>query len=336
MDGLLQILILLAFLACGAVLAKLKLAPKNSSVDAVVRYVLWTLLFGMGFRIGNSPGLYANIGTMGVLAFATALLSVAGSCLAVVAASFVVPGMRRSVERSALGFSPPAGEGDTAIPSGTGGAGAAGGTKGRAIAFFLHLKAPLTLLSFVAAGLAAGILLPPGLFDVGAITGWTLDALLFFIGMQFAQSGTSLKKVLASPAAIAVPVATLLGTLAASLALVPLFSLSPGKSIALAGGFGWYSLSGVLIDNLGDPVLGSVSFMANMFRESLALLLIPFLGRSRIPALAVSVGGATSMDVTLPLIEQSAGPWIVPVSFMSGALLSIVVPFLVPLCFRLG
>ena len=294
------------------------------------------LLFGMGFRIGNSPGLYANIGTMGLLAFATALLSVGGSCLAVVAASLVVPGMRRSAERSALGLPPSAEEGDMATLRETGGKGADKGTSGRAIAFVLHLKAPLTLLSFVAAGFVAGILLPPELFDMGAITGWTLDALLFFIGMQFAQSGTSLKKVLASPAAIAVPIATLLGTLAASLALVPLFSLSPGKSLALAGGFGWYSLSGVLIDNLGDPVLGSVSFMANMFRESLALLLIPFLGRSRIPALAVSVGGATSMDVTLPLIEQSAGPWIVPVSFMSGALLSIVVPFLVPVCFRLG
>jgi len=333
MDGMLQILILLAFLGGGAILAKTKLAPKNSSVDTIIRYVLWTLLFGMGFRIGNSPGLYANIGTMGVLAFATALLSVAGSCLAVFAASFVVPGMRRSAERSALGLSPSADDGDTVT---IGSARDRSAPEGRFVAFIVHLKAPLILLSFVVTGFVAGILFPPELFDVGAITGWTLDALLFFIGMQFAQSGTSLKKVLASPAAIAVPLSTIAGTLMASLLLVPLFSLSPGKSLALAGGFGWYSLSGVLISNLGDPVFGSVSFMANMFRESMALLLIPFLGRSRVPSMAVSVGGATSMDVTLPLIEQSAGPWIVPVSFMSGALLSLVVPFLVPICFRLG
>jgi uncharacterized membrane protein YbjE (DUF340 family) len=202
--------------------------------------------------------------------------------------------------------------------------------------FLRHLKAPLSLLAFVVSGLAFGALIPPQGIDMGTITGWTLNALLLFIGIQFVQSGTNLKKVLVSPSALAIPLATIVGTLTASLLLVPLFSISAGKALALAGGFGWYSLSGVLISNLGDPVLGSVAFLANMFRESLALLLIPFLGRSAIPAMAVSVGGATAMDVTLPLIEQSAGAWIVPISFMSGAILSLVVPFIVPFFFSLG
>lgn len=41
------------------------------------------------------------------------------------------------------------------------------------------------------------------------------------------------------------------------------------------------------------------------------------------------------MDVTLPLIEQCVGPAAVPVSFTSGALLSLLVPFLVPLVYAL-
>lgn len=326
MQGLIDILTLLFFICGGALLAKFRLAPKNSIVDGIVRYVLWALLFSMGFRIGNNPELSANLGTMGVMAFATAVLAVTGSCLAVYGASFVVPGLRRQEKR-----------GSGPRPSETGGSPASRWSmRERLLAFIAQLKAPLKLLAFVVAGLLTGIILPPAVFDMGRVTGWTLDALLFFIGMQFMQSGTSLKKALASPAALVVPLATMVGTLASSLVLVPLFSLTAGKAMALAGGFGWYSLSGVLISNLGDPVLGSVSFLANMFRESLALLLIPFLGRSRVPVMAVSVGGATSMDVTLPLIEQSAGPWIVPISFMSGALLSLVVPFLVPLCFKLG
>lgn len=319
MDGIAQILVLLAFLSGGAVLVKIGFAPRGATVDTIVKYVLWVLLFGMGFRIGNNPGLYAHAKEMGMLAFATAFLSVLGSCLAVLLASLVVPGMRR--EDIPAGIGP-----EAANPQGA----------RVPVDFFAHMKAPLTLLGIVVVGFLAGFLMPPAAFDIGIVTSWTLNALLFFIGMQFTQSGVSLKKTLTSPAAIAVPLATLVGTLSASLALVPLFSLSPGKAMALAGGFGWYSLSGVLIANLGDPVLGSTSFLANMFRESLALILIPFLGRSRVPTLAVSVGGATAMDVTLPLIEQSAGPWIVPISFMSGALLSLVVPFLVPLCFRLG
>jgi len=319
MSGLIDIALLLAFLGGGALLARFRLAPRNAVVDSIVRYVLWVLLLGMGFRIGNNPELYANLGTMGAMAFATALLAVTGSCLALYGASFFVPGLRR--EAAGSGLKRRAGQWSF---------------RSRFLGFFAQLQAPFKLLVFVVAGLALGLVLPPLSFDMGKVTGWTLDALLFFIGMQFVQSGASLKEALASPAALAVPIATIVGTLASSLLLIPLFSLSAGKAMALAGGFGWYSLSGVLISNLGDPVLGSASFLANMFRESLALLLIPFLGRSRVPAMAVSVGGATAMDVTLPLIEQSAGPWIVPVSFMSGALLSLVVPFLVPICFRLG
>ncbi|MBP7264732.1 MAG: LysO family transporter, partial [Spirochaetia bacterium] len=67
-----------------------------------------------------------------------------------------------------------------------------------------------------------------------------------------------------------------------------------------------------------------------------ALLLIPVLAASKRPYTAIGAGGATAMDVTLPLIEQCAGPDSVPVSFASGATLSLLVPVLVPLFYRLG
>ncbi len=317
MEGLLQILILLLFLASGAIIAKAKIVPKPRVLEIIIRSILWFLLTGMGFRIGNSPELFSNLGTMGVLALSTALFSLGGTIIALILASLFVKGLRRAHGPGVVGTK-------------------SLHLKNRLVNIFIHLKPPLSLLAFVVAGMAVGVVLPPIEVDLGRVTSWTLNVLLFFIGIQFVQSGTSLKSALVNPSAIAVPVATVLGTLGGSLVLVPLFGLSPGKAMALSGGFGWYSLSGVLISDLGDPFLGSVSFLANMMRESIALLLIPFLGRTRIPTLAVGVGGATAMDVTLPLIEQSAGPWIVPVSFLSGALLSLLVPLLVPLCLRLG
>ena len=132
------------------------------------------------------------------------------------------------------------------------------------------------------------------------------------------------------------PIATALGSLAGGLAAAPFLGLGPGKAMALAGGFGWYSLSGVLIADMGDPALGSAAFLANMIRESIALVSIPFLASTRRPELAIGVGGATAMDVTLPLVESSAGPALVPASFASGALLSLAVPIIVPLLYRLG
>jgi uncharacterized membrane protein YbjE (DUF340 family) len=73
-----------------------------------------------------------------------------------------------------------------------------------------------------------------------------------------------------------------------------------------------------------------------MLRESMALILIPLLARTRFPLLAIGAGGATSMDVTLPLIEKNCGPGAVPLSVASGGVLSLSVPFLVPLLFRIG
>jgi uncharacterized membrane protein YbjE (DUF340 family) len=87
---------------------------------------------------------------------------------------------------------------------------------------------------------------------------------------------------------------------------------------------------------MGDPVLGSTAFLSNIIRESFSLLLIPFLSRTPVPHASISIAGATSMDVTLPLIEKTAGPEYVPLSIASGAILSLLVPVLVPLFYSLA
>jgi len=72
-----------------------------------------------------------------------------------------------------------------------------------------------------------------------------------------------------------------------------------------------------------------------VFRESAALLLIPVLARTRYPYIAIGAGGATAMDVTLPLIEKNCGPGSVAFAMASGAILSLAVPVLVPLLNRI-
>ncbi len=192
------------------------------------------------------------------------------------------------------------------------------------------------LLGIVLAGFLSGMAAPGAAFDYSRVTGWVLDALLFMIGLQFAQSGLSLKTAFVRIDTILVPLATLVGTLCGGLIVAAVFRLSAGKGLALSAGFGWYTLSGVLISDLGDPALGSAAFLANMARESIAFILIPILAMTRRPYTAIACGGATAMDVTLPLIEQCLGPEAVPVSFTSGAILSLLVPILVPLFYGLG
>jgi uncharacterized membrane protein YbjE (DUF340 family) len=318
MSALIDILVLLLCMASGYLLARFRLAPPVRVTDLLLKAALWALLLVMGFRMGSDPAVLGRLGSLGLLALVSAGLAVAGSLLALLAIDRVF--------RREWG-------GQATAQGGGGEASAQHGAKGGGLG---HFRAPLLLLSFVVAGFAAGLVLraPAGL-DLDAASGWALKGLLFFIGMQFSQAGISLAGSLLKPATLLLPAATALGTILSGLALAPLFGLRPGAALALQAGFGWYSLSGILISGLGDPALGSASFLSNMAREAMAFVLIPFLARTTRPWLGIGTGGATAMDVTLPLVEQCAGPAWVPASFASGAILSTLVPILVPLLFSL-
>ncbi len=320
MDSILQILVLTAFLAGGALCVPLRLSPPPKVTDIFIKIALWALLFVMGFRTGNDPEVASRIGQIGIVGAAAAAVSLAGTLAAILAGYAFLGLIHRGVPKT----------GRRSLPEDRAETGSAPGSGSQ-------LRTSLLLLSVVAAGGIAGAILPPleGI-DLGRITGWVLNALLFFVGMQFAQSGISFKAVFLRPDTLMIPVATAVGSILGGLVLGPLFRLPAGHAMSLTAGFGWYSLSGVLIANLGNPVLGSAAFLANLFRESLAFLTIPLLARTARPYLAIGAGGATAMDVTLPLIEQCVGPESVPASFASGALLSLSVPVLVPFLFGLG
>lgn len=329
-----QILVLTAFLVGGALLDKARLAPPPKVTDLVLKVVLWALLFVMGFRLGNERELRERLGEMGLLALGTAVATLAGTVLAIAAAYAVLDALRSRRARRADAVPAASGAAPDTVPGDAPAApGAAGGKPRLGLA---HFKGPATLLLVVVIGFAAGLVLPPAGFDYGTVTGWVLNALLFMIGVQFSQSRVSLRSAFVRADTIVVPAATIVGTLAGGLAVALIFGVSAGKALSLAAGFGWYSLSGVLIADLGDPALGSAAFLANMMRESLALVLIPLLAATKRPYTAIGAGGATAMDVTLPLLERCLGPDAVPVCFSSGVVLSVIVPVLVPLFYRLG
>jgi uncharacterized membrane protein YbjE (DUF340 family) len=198
------------------------------------------------------------------------------------------------------------------------------------------LAEPLRLFLLVVAGFLCGYFLPIFGWFQDKYTTYLLYALLFLIGVQMVRNEVDLKRAMLHPATFFVPLLTMIGSLGGGFVLAGLFELEPGKALSLAAGFGWYSLSGVLITEMGDPILGAAGFMINVIRESIALLAIPFFARLNMPMIAIGVGGATSMDVTLPLIERSCGTSYVPLSIVNGAVLSMLVPILVPFFFSLG
>ena len=65
--------------------------------------------------------------------------------------------------------------------------------------------------------------------------------------------------------------------------------------------------------------------------EIIALLAAPFLVRFFGNLAPISVGGATTMDTTLPIITRCSGQVYVIVSIFHGCSLDFLVPFLVTL-----
>jgi hypothetical protein len=108
-------------------------------------------------------------------------------------------------------------------------------------------------------------------------------------------------------------------------ALLP--DVSWSKGLALASGFGWYSLSGIVMTEAYGPVWGSVALLNDLAREFFALAFIPMLMR-RHPSAAVGVGGATSLDFTLPVIQSSGGLAVVPLAISFGFIINVLAPVL--------
>jgi uncharacterized membrane protein YbjE (DUF340 family) len=100
---------------------------------------------------------------------------------------------------------------------------------------------------------------------------------------------------------------------------------------AVGSGFGYYSLSSVLIKEIAGESLGVIALLSNIIREIITLLLAPVLSRLFGRYAPISAGGATSMDTTLPIIIRSTGTEYAAVSVFSGLVLTLLVPFLVPL-----
>ncbi|MEO2152648.1 MAG: lysine exporter LysO family protein, partial [Thermococcus sp.] len=99
-------------------------------------------------------------------------------------------------------------------------------------------------------------------------------------------------------------------------------------------GCGWYSLTGPLIAQY-SAVYGAVGFLGNLMREILTIMFYPIAIRKINPEKAVVMGGATTMDTTLPIITKFGGREVALVAFVHGFILTAVVPFLVPLILSL-
>lgn len=184
------------------------------------------------------------------------------------------------------------------------------------------------LLGIIAGKLSLFSSLAPYLDLISSIA---LYLMLFGVGLDLGKNKAIWQKLLDFGwKIILIPLGVALGTLIGSAIIGLLIDLPFNHTLAVGAGFGWYSLSGVLLNELVSPELGTIAFLANVFRELIAVMVIPMVALKFGSLATIAPGGATAMDTTLPLVHKSAGAEIALMAVVSGASLTVMVPILVP------
>ncbi|MBL7634091.1 MULTISPECIES: lysine exporter LysO family protein [Atlantibacter] len=188
----------------------------------------------------------------------------------------------------------------------------------------------LKLCGVVVLGFALGLTGMNFLIHATEASEYTLIFLLFLIGIQLRNNGMTLRQIVLNRRGMIVAVLVVGSSLVGGVINAFILDLPIRTGLAMASGFGWYSLSGILMTESYGPVIGSATFFNDLARELVAIMLIPGLVR-RSRSAALGLCGATSMDFTLPVLQRSGGLEMVPAAIVHGFILSLLVPLLMAL-----
>lgn len=282
----------------------------------------------MGSRMGSNEEVINNLGTIGLAALVMTLAMMAGSLVFLFFA------------RKALGFTKEARIG--ALHSDEISVDAAPDAEGEKQGVN---KMTLIILCSVIVGMALGYLVARPIFgeniaefDSAASLGIKIGLciLMVFVGLDLGLEGTVFTMIKEAGWRILVfPVACIIGTLISAGLCGMLFKLSLPESLAIGAGFGWYSLAPGIIMEAGYLTASAISFLHNVMREIFSILLLPIIAEKLGYIEAACVPGAPAMDVCLPIINRATKGKAVTYGFITGVIMSFLVPVMVPLMLAL-
>lgn len=293
-------------------------------IQQLITFLIWALLFMLGIEVGGNRAVVESLPELGLTSAAIALAAILGSIL-------FSWGLWRLLNRGARGSASDI-SGDDA--------------SGDASSGTLHApensssgKSPLTgsiiIISFFILGALCGYFrLFSGLFSFsGNLSIYPLCCLLFSVGFSIGNDSGTLRSFMhIKPGLLLLPLMTIIGSLLGCCVLglfIKKYSLA--NLLAVGSGFGYYSLSSIFIAKFKGAELGTIALISNILREISTLLFSPLLARRFGKLAPISVGGATTMDTTLPIIIRSSGSDMTVISIFHGFVMDFAVPLLVTL-----
>lgn len=193
------------------------------------------------------------------------------------------------------------------------------------------MRGSLIIVGFFLLGMGAGRWCGlPSDWPLADVSFITLCALMACVGFSVGHDPDTLARFRAlNPGLVLLPLCTIVGTLAGCAAASLLTPHSAAEGMAVGAGFGYYSLSSILITGSKGAALGTVALISNIIREIITLLCAPLLARWFGTLAPIAAGGATTADTTLPVIIRSSGNDMAVVSIYHGFVVDFSVPFLV-------
>ncbi len=292
------------FLWCSAAIGYALRCWPCKWVGAILGYILWLLLFLLGVDVGRNPELIRSLGTLGLQASLAAILTVLGSSIAALL-------FWRSLQSKRT------------MQMGTNQATAQ-------VSLWHQMKDSLIIVCFFACGCLAGYTgsIPQLPTESGYYTLCLLMGLVGFTIGQNSEIRQSIRQL--DRRLMLLPLVTVVGTLAGiafTILIIPQYRLS--EWLAVGSGFGYYSLSGILVTEARGAELGTLALLTNILREIMTLVGAPLLCRWFSPLAPITSGGCTTEDTTLPVIARVCGSQFVPLSIFHGLTIDFAVPFLV-------
>lgn len=304
-----EIFVLIAGVLPGRLLRGSKKAVRL--VSRISLFVIHAMLFVLGAKMGADDAIFRELGRLGATALALGFLCTVGSAAAVVPANRF---FRRERE----------------------GAQSEGPRKKNRLAKGILSSAYILACFCLGLALARLGLLPHWLTG-GNLSLYVLWVMLFVIGMGIGFDLSALRIIKDMGLRVAlIPGLAALGTLAGCfLASAILPDLGARQSLIAGTGFGYYSLASVVVAEAAGEDLGTITLIANVFRELFALVAAPLLARLFGPLAPVSAAGAPAMDTCLPAIVFASGERYGIVALFSGLVFTMLVPLLLPLVLKI-
>ena len=303
--------------------------------------VTWLLLLFLGLETGSDREVIGALPSIGLASAALSIGGVAGSCILAWLLWKYMGGKVGEAASEAGQGARETGAGRDLQAVSDGGLQAVSGLDmgtGRRISVWSGMGGSLVILGFFTLGIILGLAgLPAGQSIVHKLSFWSLCILMAMVGMSVGGNPELVSSIRSmNPRIALLPIATILGTYAGCIIVNLFLGHSIADVLAIGSGFGYYSLSSVLISSSRGPHLGSIALISNIIREVFTLLCAPFLARIAGPLAPISSGGATTADTTLPIISSCCGDKFVLISIFHGFAVDFTVPFLVTLFCSLG